>query len=286
MGQSAGMGMGKRAIFAVAWTEAYVKQAVASIRQWQDFFGDSVDFFLISDVLLENAEGIGSIVVDFKLIGYPRKVEGIVLHKPEGYEEYLYLDTDITILENIDFGFTQSKRFGIAVASAPTYLLDEFRGFDEVLNDLGIEPAGQIQYNSGLIFFTPGPLVNRAFGRWYQLCVKFQGRWNRDQEFLAVAMDLENLNPYVLSKAYNTRGLYEPIWGKTRVWHSHAPVPKGINQNYSDKVPRLLAKGKLRTLKRHETHTRAIRWWIKIHILNSIYRFLMPKSRWMNAVTR
>jgi hypothetical protein len=278
--------MRKRAIFAVAWTEAYVKQAVASIRQWEDFFGDSADFFLISDGLPENAEGIGSIVVDFKLIGSPRKVEGIVLHRPEGYDEYLFLDTDITVLENIDFGFTQSERFGIAVALAPSYLLDEFQGFHEVLNDLGIELAGQLQYNAGLIFFTPGPLVNRAFDRWYQLCVEFQGRWNRDQQFLAVAMDLENLNPYVLSKAYNTRGMYEPIFGKTRVWHSHGPVPKGINQNYADRVPRLLAKGKLRTLKRHETHPRAIRWWIKIHILNPVYRFLMPKSRWMNAVTR
>ena len=277
----------KVAVLAVAWSQVYVDQAVESIKQWREKLGDDFDYFLISDRPVMESDGFETIIAKFQLVGSSRKAEGIRQYLPSGYSEFLYLDTDIRIVGSIEFGFVQAKNHGIAVALASTYVLDEFQGFEQILLAEGEKLGGQPQYNAGVIFFcTRDEAVRDVLDAWFDLCLRYQGKWNRDQHFLALAMLLQKFNPYVLTKAFNTRGVYEPVLGQTRIWHSNSPVPVNLNVEYSARIPRLLSKGKLRPLRRWEIQRKWLKPTITEKILNPVYRALVPKRYWLGRPGR
>ena len=146
---------------------------------------------------------------------------------PERHESFLFLDTDTRVLTDVSLGFEKAKQHGIAMAPAAHYCLDQFWGFDEVMRKEGVRPRGQLQYNSGVIFFERSPEVEAVFEEWSHLTRKHGGRW--DQSFLTLAMEKQNFRPYALSPNYNYRGMGVPMIGKVRIWHTPHEPPDDLN---------------------------------------------------------
>jgi len=148
---------------------------------------------------------------------------------PEEYDSFLFLDTDAYLLSDVSFGFDKAERYGIAVAMAPHYSLDAFWGFHKVMESVDVIRASQLQYNTGVIFFTRRPDVEKVFIRWAELAGSQDGRGHSDQPYFTLAMELVGFNPYTLSPAYNYRAFGEYASGMIRVWHSRAPIPADVN---------------------------------------------------------
>ena len=142
----------------------------------------------------------------------------------------LFLDTDTRVLEDILLGFEQAERYGIAMAQAPHYSLADVRGFGRVMAREGVEPRGQLIYNSGVIFFCANePRVRDVFTRAGELAAKHLDAPYGDQPFISLAMELLHFNPYTLSPSFNHRAFGEFISGSIRIWHSYAPLPDDVN---------------------------------------------------------
>jgi hypothetical protein len=163
----------------------------------------------------------------FALSGKDRKLEALAT-LPASIETALFLDADTRVIGDVSLGFDKAERHGIALAPAPHYSLGDFRSFAAVMRREGVEPRGQLVYNSGVIFFdATRPDVRDAFALALALAVKDpDGRWS-DQPYLSLAMELRDLNPYTLSPSFNHRAFGELVSGSIRVWHSPAPVPAG-----------------------------------------------------------
>ncbi len=168
-------------------------------------------------------------------------------HLPDNFNSFLYLDNDTVILKDVTFGFEQAEKHGIAASQATSYCLPSHHNFRRIMTASGLPDAGQLQYNAGVYFFIRRPDVEAVFKLYqetaYALSEQYDYR-NRakkrtDQPFLSFAMEQLNFNPYTLSINYCYRGLdAEPACGDIRIWHSHHPVPEGINQYESFSGPR------------------------------------------------
>jgi hypothetical protein len=233
----------------------------------------NADFFVISDSELHLPESVKRIPHQFSSRGFARKAEALAHAVPGGYSTYLFLDADTVVLDDISFGFEQAKRFGIAIAAAPTYLLDEYHRTAEILEKEGIGAHGQLLFSTGVFFFSHEILESGLFDAWLKLTEVHQLTMRGDQELLTVALELRNINPYVLSKSYNTRGRYDTIIGKTRIWHQKSPVPAEINQYEKAYPPRILARGKIANLRLKDTYG----GWFRYLRLN-IHSITSPKS--------
>ena len=98
---------------------------------------------------------------------------------------------------------------------------------------------------------------------------------------LTIAMEILGVNPYTLSKSYNTRGRYEPIIGTTRIWHQRSVVPAKINDFATPYPPRMLERGNMFELRLKDTYGGGLRFFIRnIHLLSRLKsaQFLLKKS--------
>jgi hypothetical protein len=160
-----------------------------------------------------------------QLSGKARKTEFFVA-LPEQIETALLLDADTRVIGDISLGFEKAEKHGMAMVPAPHYSLADFRSFREVMLKEGVNPLGQIIYNSGVIFCTPHrPEVRAVFELALALAKKYHDREWSDQTYLSLAMELQNFNPCALSPSFNYRGFGELISGSIRIWHSYEPVP-------------------------------------------------------------
>jgi hypothetical protein len=234
----------KRAIIYLVWGEQFIRQVVASIASIQIVHCYPV--FIITDKHTSidcDLLNVNVIRVDFKLNGYLRKCE-MINHLPPNYDSYLFLDSDTIVLEDISLGFEKAEKFGIAIAAAPHYSLDHFLRFKEVMVREGCELKGQLQYNTGVIFFALKHQVVEVFRLWYTFARKYQHLKN-DQPFFTLAMEHLGFNPYTLSRGYNYRHFGEIISGIVRIWHSHREMPENINIFDRAWPPRRVENGKV-----------------------------------------
>ncbi len=223
----------KRAIIWFCWGTRFVEEAIASARSTAAI---EADRFLITDA--EGAAAAAKDMTEFTSIIPIELLYRNNLDKsrlidvlPAGYETFLFLDTDTRIVGDVSLGFAKAQRHGIAMAPAANYNLAEFFGFGEVMTQLGTEPADQLMYNSGVIFFQLTPMVRRVLERWRDLCKEVGAKLGfvRDQPFLTLAMDQLDFVPYALSPLYNYRSLGEYAVGNIRLWHSHFAPPSDVN---------------------------------------------------------
>lgn len=195
------------------------------------------DKLLITDQMtdLENNSSINVLRVDFELENNARKAELIKFLPPE-WSEFIFFDTDIEVFDDLSLGIEKALFHGFALAPANSYLLEQYSSFDKIMILEGIEPKGQLQYNSGLFFFsTAYPGVKEVLKLWLDLCRKYSGRsgaWKGDQPYLNLAFEISKFAPYCLSPNYNYRPSRSRIQGKIRVWHSWRPAPANINEQY------------------------------------------------------
>jgi hypothetical protein len=224
--------MAVRAIVWLCWGEDFIREAVASARSAAAIDADRI---LITDAagaaLARDHAEFTSIVPIEPVHGNNLEKSRLIDLLPAGYETLLYLDTDTRIVGDVDLGFAKAERHGIAMAPAPNYNLPEFFNFASIMRPVGVEPADQIMYNSGVIFFRLTPIIRQVLERWRDLCTESGGPndFSRDQPFLTLALEQLGVTPYVLSPLYNYRGLGEYAVGNIRIWHSHFAPPPDLN---------------------------------------------------------
>src|SRR3984957_5203479 len=222
----------KRAIVWFCWGERFIDEAIDSARSAVAIEADRV---LITDAegakYTKNNPAFTSIVQTRLIHADNLEKSRLIDLLPDGYDTYLYLDTDTKIIGDVSLGFAKAQQHGIAMAPAPNYNLAEFFNFARIMRELGIEPADQIMYNSGVIFFHLTAAVRRVLERWRDLCatVGAKSDFARDQPFLNLALEQCGVTPYVLSPLYNYRGLGEYAVGNIRIWHSHFAPPPDLN---------------------------------------------------------
>jgi hypothetical protein len=222
----------KKAIVWLCWGTRFIEEAAASARSTTAI---EADRFLITDAdgaaAAKDMTEFTSIVPIALLHGNNLEKSRLIDFLPAGYETFLFLDTDTRIVGDVSLGFAKAQRHGIAMAPAPNYNLAEFFGFGEIMAQLGIEPADQMIYNSGVIFFQLTPAVRRVLERWRDLAEEVGAKLEfvRDQPFLTLAMEQLDFVPYPLSPLYNYRSLGEYAVGNIRLWHSHFAPPADVN---------------------------------------------------------
>ena len=261
--------------FAVMFVGWGVKGVVAAEDAYRRIPpGFDYDCYIISDVETSQECQAINIRVEFELPHFLRKAEAIVTHAPEGYDAVLYLDSDVTVISDLDLDFilAKSAQHGLAMSIAPTYSLDEFRGFSRIMQAEGVELQGQLQYQAGVIGFSDLPAARNVMKIWLALCVRHAEDWNNDQPLLSLALEISGFQPYVLSKNYNLRGIFEPVIGRVRGWHSHSPVPANLNSYSEPYPPRLLAKDTLRPLRRFEIDRNWLHFYWRKHLMPVLYK--------------
>lgn len=177
-----------------------------------------------------------------------RKPEALSQIVPDGHSVLLFLDSDTVVIDNIDFGFEQAAKHGLAISIASNYSLADYYGTSDVMLKEGVSVAGQSLYNSGVIFYRTSPDVLALLKEWRAVAMRNLGALLGDQEALTIAMLATDFNPYVLSKSFNVRGLLEVLSGTAFIWHGKAPVPEGINSLAVGPSRRILVQGRLRPL--------------------------------------
>ena len=219
-----------RCIIFVAWGEDYIREVGECLRSSTQF--PDYDLILITDretELRTYAEALNRVIrVDFQLQGLLRKTEAFH-YFPREYKSCLMLDSDTVILEDISYGFEVAEQHLVAVAPAPHYSLDHFWGFNKVMEREGVPCKGQLQYNTGVIFFKNCRRVRKLFQLWHRLAIRHSEQFKNDQPFFSLAMLKTGFNPHTLSISYNYRGYGDAISGVVRIWHSHEEMPADIN---------------------------------------------------------
>jgi hypothetical protein len=223
----------KRAVVWFSWGERFISEAIDSARSAAAI---EADRFLITDAegaqyAKDNPAFTSIVQTQFVRANNLEKSRLIDL-LPDGYDTFLYLDTDTKIVGDVSLGFEKAERHGIAMAPAPNYNLPEFFNFARIMRELGVAPADQIMYNSGVIFFHLTAAVRQVLERWRDLCatVGVKNDFPRDQPFLNLALEQCGVTPYVLSPLYNYRSLGEYAVGNIRIWHSHFAPPPDLNE--------------------------------------------------------
>jgi hypothetical protein len=223
----------KRAIVWFCWGERFISEAVDGARSAAAIEADRV---LITDATgAKYADGNAAFtsIVQTQLIHANNLDKSRLIDLlPDGYETYLFLDSDTKIVGDVNLGFEKAERHGIAMAPAPNYNLAEFFNFARIMRELDVEPADQMMFNTGVIFFQLTVAVRQVLERWRDLCatVGVKDDFPRDQPFLNLALEQCGFTPYVLSPLYNYRGLGEYAVGNIRIWHSHFAPPLDLNE--------------------------------------------------------
>jgi hypothetical protein len=253
----------RRAVIMVAWGNKYVLEAVEAVRRSPGLV--DLDVFVMTDSSTDIPveAGIKFLRVKFAMSGYARKAE-FYKFLPQDYQSFLYLDTDVTVLGDVSLGFEKAESHGMALAAANEYSLSDFKDCSTLMEDEGIEPKGQIQYNSGVIFFDTSPEAIKVLSKWEELCKRWlMGPRGKllDQPFLSLALEMTSIHPYCLARNYNFRPRREPVVGEVRIWHSWKPCPDDINacldwRHYNDELARFV---KIRK-KRKRLGFRFLRW--------------------------
>ncbi len=251
----------KRAVVFLAWGKRHVNQVISCIKE-SKLSGYSL--ILITDCSTEVPEkvpGLEIVRAEFIHDGFLRKAE-LSVFLPKGYDSYLFLDSDTVVIEDISFGFEKAEIHGIAMATATHYSLDHFWNAGDVMRKEKLDASGQLQYNSGVMFFTLTDRVNNVFNQWRELAEWYRNEmFDDDQSLLSIAMEKLNFNPYTLSRNYNYRYLEkripgELISGVVRIWHSHSKVPQDINTFDMPWPPRSVVKGKITHLANDSFYSR------------------------------
>jgi len=243
-------------IIFIAWGETYVEKIRQCLNESMQY---KYDLLLITDknTTVKNID-IPFIRADFTLSGLNRKSE-ILLYIPKGYKSYLFLDSDTKVIGDIELGFRKAEEHGIAMSPAPHYSLDYYGNFKEIMLKEGVSLQGQMQYNSGVIFFSLKRDVRKVFRLWTRLCKKYSYIIQEDQPFLTLAMEMLKFNPYTLSHSYNYRAFGDIISGPVRIWHSHFPVPNSINSFEYVWPPRRIVRSTIITPEMDEKFLKSIK---------------------------
>ena len=218
----------------VVWGEKYVAEVPRCIRRSPGISGFPIVLITDLDTDVPDLEGVDVVRADFGLQGHFRKSE-MWQFLPSQYRDFIYLDTDITVVGDISFGVEKARQHGIAMVHSNSYLLDQFKTFANVMREEGVEPRGMAQHNTGVVFFSRSQSVEKIFTSWQKLCEKYSPREGMgrltDQPFFSLAMEKVGHVPYTLVKNFNYRPNRDPVLGPVRIWHRWYDAPANLNDD-------------------------------------------------------
>ena len=218
----------------VVWGDKYVAEVPRCIARSPGI--ESFPKILITDqdTAVPEMDGVDVIRADFQLTGHFRKSE-MWRFLPKDCDDFIYLDTDITVVGDISFGIEKARQHGIAMVHSNSYLLDQFKTFADVMREEGVEPRGMAQHNTGVVFFSRTASVQKVFTTWQELCEKYSLREGvgrlTDQPFFSLAMERVGHVPYTLVKNFNYRPNRDPVLGPIRIWHRWNDAPANLNEH-------------------------------------------------------
>ncbi len=148
------------------------------------------------------------------------------------FKETLFLDMDTVVLDSLDFGFKQARRFGLACSICECPWARRYGGIE----------GEMVEYNTGVLFFTPK--AKPVFDAWKKCAASvdssilferggqvFKMPLN-DQAGFAKAVDDTGFSPFVLPYNWNFRPQWHKTWfGPIKVWHDYEPVPDGLKEH-------------------------------------------------------
>lgn len=148
------------------------------------------------------------------------------------FETTLFLDADTVVLGNLDFGFAQAERHGLACAICECPWAGRYGGLS---GDL-------VEYNTGVVFFTRKAAP--VFEAWKTLAPSLDSSFyhvppgqrivgrmpHNDQASFAKAVDETGFLPAVLPLNWNYRPRWQPaFFGPLKIWHDYLDVPQTIH---------------------------------------------------------
>jgi hypothetical protein len=143
------------------------------------------------------------------------------------FDETLFLDLDTVVLGRLDFGFEKAAQHGVAIAicEAPWG-----RRYPKIFQ------GDQIEYNTGVIFFTKK--AKFVFDEWQKLAgsvdssIVFLNEGQiatmhaNDQGSFALAIEETKFNPFVLPLNWNFRpAWHKSFFGPIKIWHDYSDPP-------------------------------------------------------------
>jgi hypothetical protein len=154
----------------------------------------------------------------------------MISHTP--FESTLFLDADTVVVGNLDYGFERAEEFGLACCICECPWLRRY----------GQSEGDQIEYNTGVLFFTPKSKA--VFETWQSIAPGFpsksvwlapdgtpRGLEYDDQAGFGRAVRSCNFNPHVLPLNYNFRpGFHRSFFAPLKVWHDPHEVPPALLQ--------------------------------------------------------
>ncbi len=164
------------------------------------------------------------------------------------FDETLFLDADTVVMGNLDYGFQQIARHGIALCISASPWARRYRG----LSDRG----DLVEYNTGVIFFRKQQLTAQVFEQWklgHEIDswsdflapdgVKFMPV--NDQAAFAYAVDYHHFNPFVLPVNWNLNPTWQTsLFGPIKIYHRYMPpIAKLEKWNEEQSVPGAIIKG-------------------------------------------
>lgn len=145
------------------------------------------------------------------------------------FKSTLFLDADTVVLGNLNYGFEQAEKHGLAccICECPWA-----RRYD------GLRHMGDIvEFNTGVMFFTEESRL--VFDRWQSLSDTLDSAhrfrsWRgvecmplNDQAAFALAVSELDFNPYVLPQNWNFRHRWQKsVFGPIKIWHDVNDTPE------------------------------------------------------------
>jgi hypothetical protein len=168
------------------------------------------------------------------------------LHKPLMYElspfkNTLFLDCDTVVLGDLNFGFQQAEKHGMALCINECPWARRYPCFTD-----NASAFDAVEYNSGVIFFNRS--AGAVFRKWKQhaktmdtsTAFEVDGHTlmqaNSDQAALSFAMHELEANPFVLPLNWNFRYRWQRgFFGDVRIWHDYDPPIDYLTGNHVNK---------------------------------------------------
>ena len=157
------------------------------------------------------------------------------------FDETLYLDLDTVVLGDLGFGFEKAQKHGLAIAMCEAPWA---RRYSRIFS------GDQIEYNTGVIFFTSK--AKCVFDKWKHLSgtvdssivhLDENGKQivmaSNDQGSFALAVEESGFNPFVLPLNWNFRPPWQlSFYGPIKIWHAYPSPPpflEKIGSYYTNK---------------------------------------------------
>lgn len=139
-----------------------------------------------------------------------------LMYDASPYDTTLFLDTDTEILGDLEYGFIQAERHGMALCI--DHACCGLRWWKpHVLSHPDV-----VEYNTGVVFFNRlNPKIKDFFDYWKSIATTHPS----DQATISKAFDHTGLNPFVLPahvwnfRVYNGDRLFSPV----KIWHAKEP---------------------------------------------------------------